>query len=225
MIAISAAVLVLGGGGAAAWTLLGRGHAQHTAGGRGASSPGQRPGTGGGNSAGPLGTASPGTLPATTQPVTTAPAPTEPFTTAPATTQPATTQPGGAGSVTIAPGAGQQADAQQVAAFLRTWFQAINARDYGTYISLYVPQLRPTLQQFRQGYRSTRDSGAVLASVSGTGTGLAAEVTFTSHQRPGDSPSSSSCTSWDITLYLVPSGGSYEITHAPPGYHSRYQAC
>jgi hypothetical protein len=127
--------------------------------------------------------------------------------------------------VTIAPGVGQQADAQQVAAFLRTWFQAINARDYSTYVTLYVSQLRPTLQQFRKGYASTRDSGAVLASVSGTGTGLAAEVTFTSHQKPADSPSSTSCTSWDITLYLVPGGGSYEITHAPPGYHSRYQAC
>ena len=131
----------------------------------------------------------------------------------------------GQGTVAVAPAASQQTSAPQVAAFLATYFQAINTRDYSRYSSLFAPRLRPTPQQFQNGYGSTRDSGAVLTEISPTAVGLAAAVSFTSHQQPAESATGTSCTSWDITLYLRPNGGTYRIVHAPANYHARYQAC
>ncbi len=134
-------------------------------------------------------------------------------------------QDAGQGTVAVAPAASQQTSAPQVAAFLATYFQAINTRDYSRYSSLFAPRLRPTPQQFQNGYGSTHDSGAVLTEISPTAVGLAAAVSFTSHQQPAESATGTSCTSWDITLYLRPNGGTYRIVHAPANYHARYQAC
>ena len=53
----------------------------------------------------------------------------------------------------------------------------------------------------------------------------AATVTFISHQSSADSATRSSCTSWDITLYLEPRGNSYLIELPPPGYQSSRVAC
>ncbi len=129
------------------------------------------------------------------------------------------------GTVTVAPTASQQTSAAPVAAFLETYFHAINTRDYSSYLSLFAPELRPTLQQFQNGYGSTHDSGAVLTGVFPTAVGLAAALSFTSHQQPVDSPTGTSCTSWNITLYLKPHGGTYWIVQPPAEYHARYQAC
>jgi hypothetical protein len=119
----------------------------------------------------------------------------------------------------------QQADAPQVATFLGTYFRAINTHDYALYSSLFVPGMRSSFQNFETGYRSTSDSRAVLTGISPIPGSLAAAVSFISHQQPVDSPTGTACTSWDITLYLEPHGGTYWIMHAPPGYHAHYQAC
>ena len=131
----------------------------------------------------------------------------------------------GPGAVAIAPALSQQASSPQVAAFLQSYFRAINARDYSRYSSLFEARLRPTFQQFENGYRSTHDSGAELTGISPTQVGVAAAVSFTSHQQPADSPTGTSCTSWDITLYLKPRGSTYRIVSPPANYHSHYQAC
>lgn len=128
-------------------------------------------------------------------------------------------------TVTVAPNAGQQPSAQQVAAFLKTYFTAIDTHDFGLYSSLLEPRLRPTLGQFNLGYRSTKDSGATLTGLSATATGLAATISFTSHQRPADSPTHTTCTAWDITLYLQPQASTYRIVSPPAGYHALYQSC
>lgn len=188
-IAITAIVLVLGGGVAAGWKLLG-----HTAAGT------VRPQSASTGAAAPPGTASP-------------------------TSRADGAQGAGQLTVAIAPTASQQTNAPQVAAFLQTYFQAINTRDYSSYSYLFEPELRPTLQQFQNGYGSTHDSGAVLTDVSLTPVGLAAVVSFTSHQQPGDSATGTSCTSWDITLYLKPHGSTYWIVHPPANYHAHYHAC
>ncbi|HEY2508558.1 MAG TPA: hypothetical protein VGI58_18720, partial [Streptosporangiaceae bacterium] len=55
--------------------------------------------------------------------------------------------------------------------------------------------------------------------------GLAIGLSFISHQAAGQSKTGTTCTTWRITLYLVPDGGSYLIGSPPPGYHSSYRAC
>ncbi|HEY1620264.1 MAG TPA: hypothetical protein VGG25_21755 [Streptosporangiaceae bacterium] len=207
--AVLVLVLVLGGG-AVAWTLIGHGHARHTAGPGASGRPARSQPA---EASSPASSGSPASSAAASTP---------------ASSQPAaslSTQATAPGAVTIGPDAGQETDAQQVAAFLSTYFQAINSRDYGTYLSLMEPGLRPTYAQFESGYRSTHDSGAVLTDLTGAGAGLAASVSFTSHQRPGESPTGTACTSWDITLYLVSRHGGFQIVHPPPGYHARDFAC
>lgn len=131
----------------------------------------------------------------------------------------------GPGAVAIAPALSQQANSPQVAAFLESYFQAINTRDYSQFSSLFEPRLRPTFQQFENGYGSTHDSRAVLTRMSPTPVGVAVAVSFTSHQHPADSPTRTSCTSWDVTLYLKPHGSTYQIVSPPAGYHAHYHAC
>jgi hypothetical protein len=131
--------------------------------------------------------------------------------------------------VTVASGASQDSNASSIAAFLDQYFTAINTRDYQSYFSLLGPQLQQgmTQAQFEKGFRSTADSSETLVGVSTASDGdLAAEVTFTSHQNPADSPDhSDSCTNWDISLFLAQGGSGYTIDPAPSGYQASYQPC
>lgn len=130
--------------------------------------------------------------------------------------------------IPVSPSAAQQASAGQVAAFLGTYFASINHRDYPAYISLFDGPARPdrNAQQFLSGYGTTTDSDPVLAALTPTSTGeWAATVTFVSHQSPAASAIHSSCTSWNIALYLEPSGSSYLIELPPPGYRASHAAC
>jgi len=132
-------------------------------------------------------------------------------------------------AVTVGAGASQDPDSSSVAAFLGQYFAAVNAHDYQSYLSLLSPQVQRgmTQAQFDKGYRSTVDSNETLVGISTASDGdLAAEVTFTSHQNPADSPDQSeSCTNWDITLFLAQSGSGYLIDPAPSGYQASYQPC
>jgi hypothetical protein len=134
---------------------------------------------------------------------------------------------GPTGLVAIGAGAAGQAGARPAAAFLASYFTAINRHDYHAYAGLFDPdgQLIPTAAQFRSGYRSTVDSDVTLAGLSADGPELAATVTFRSHQNPADSATRTACTSWRITLYLEPDGGSYLIGPPPPGYHASFLPC
>jgi len=132
------------------------------------------------------------------------------------------------GAIPASPSTARQTSAGQVAAFLGTYFAAINHRDYQAYTSLFDGPARPfrNEQQFLSGYRTTTDSDPVLAALTPTPAGeWAATVTFTSHQSPADSATHSSCTSWDITLYLEPRGNSYLIELPPAGYQPSRMAC
>ena len=137
--------------------------------------------------------------------------------------------PSGGIAVTIGAGASQDQDASSVAAFLGQYFAAINAHDYQSYLSLLSPQVQQgmTQAQFDKGYRSTADSNETLVGISTASDGdLAAEVTFTSHQNPADSPDQSeSCTNWDVTLFLAQGGSGYVIDPAPSSYQASYQSC
>ena len=131
--------------------------------------------------------------------------------------------------ITVGAGAAQDPDAPSVADFLGQYFTAINNRDYQSYLSLQSPQIQQgmTQEKFEEGYRSTVDSSETLVGISTSPDGdLAADVTFTSHQDPADSPDQSeSCTNWSITLFLNQDGSGYLIDPAPSGYHASYQPC
>jgi len=130
-------------------------------------------------------------------------------------------------AVGLGPGAAGQPGAHHVAAFLTTYFAAVNNHDYQGYISLFDPASRPiqSRQEFLTGFRSTKDSGARLVRISPTATGPAAEITFDSHQRPADSATQTACTSWRITLFLQTHGRTYLIGSAPATYHAQATPC
>jgi hypothetical protein len=196
VVAVVAVLLLLGGGTAAAWKFFSHGT------GRGSAAETTSPSA--------SGSAKPSSHTGTPKPTT------------PAATSTQTSNPD---AVSIGQAASQQASASQVAAFLDSYFEAINSRNYSLYSSLYEPSLRPSSGNFYQGYQTTHDSGAVLTGLSSTPAGLAASVSFTSHQNPADSATGTSCTTWDITLYLQTSGTSYLIGHPPTGYQAQDQPC
>jgi hypothetical protein len=197
IIVIAAAVLVLGGA-FVGWRLLGHTTTHRAASGHGATRT-ARPGSTGTSTVSPVASPSP--------------------------SSDDTVQDSNPGAVAMTPVVSQQASAPRVATFLGRYFRAINTHDYAVYSSLFVPEMRSSFQNFDTGYRSTSDSHAVLTGISPIPGGLAAAVSFISHQQPVDSPTGTACTSWDITLYLEPHGGTYWIMHAPPSYHAHYQAC
>ena len=132
-----------------------------------------------------------------------------------------------AGLVVISPAANGPA-APHVAAFLSRYFQAINAKDYPAYRSMYDPTSNPAQSEagFQSGYRTTRDSAITLAKLipSGTG-GWLATATFTSNQAPSASPAGTSCTQWRVLYVLAPAGATFALEHVPPGYHAAAQSC
>jgi hypothetical protein len=136
--------------------------------------------------------------------------------------------PSPSGMVVAAPGVTAKKGERTVLAFLDSYFTAINTHNYQKYYGLLdTQQQRDVTQgQFDSGYRKTRDSHATLVALGPVGSGVvAASVTFTSHQPASDSPSHTSCTNWNTTLYLRHQGGSYVIGAPPASYHASYQAC
>ncbi len=133
-----------------------------------------------------------------------------------------------ASDVAVAPSVAGDAALPQVKALLRRYFTAINGHDYAAYASLLDAQVlqQSTAAAFYSGDGSTTDSDETLTGLTATSSGgVAAAVTFTSHQQPGDSPDNSACDDWSITLYLVPSGSSYLIGPPPSGYQASYTSC
>jgi hypothetical protein len=122
------------------------------------------------------------------------------------------------GPIVIGTGAAQQPGASQVAAFFGNYFAAINDRDYETYMDSFDDQARPdyTERQFRTQFQTTTDTAPMLVALApSANAGWAATVTFTSHQSPAASATHTSCTNWDLTYYLEPSGTTYLIVQPP----------
>jgi len=134
-------------------------------------------------------------------------------------------------AVAVASALGRNAALPQVIALLDRYFSAINQHDYAAYAQLLDPQAlqRSSASAFSAGDGSTTDSGETLTGLaamsSGGEAGLAAAVTFTSHQQPADSPDHSDCDSWSITLYLVSQGTGYLISLPPAGYQGSFTSC
>jgi len=138
---------------------------------------------------------------------------------------------GGTGAtvaVAVASAVGRSAARPQVIALLDRYFSAINQHDYAAYAQLLDPQAlqRSPASAFYTGDGSTADTGEMLTGLADMSSGgLAAAVTFTSHQQPADSPDHSDCDNWSITLYLVRQGAGYLIGLPPPGYQGSFASC
>jgi hypothetical protein len=133
-----------------------------------------------------------------------------------------------AGLVSLAPGVASNPAAPAVEKTLTNYFQGINTHNYAEYSSALDAQEQAgePASAFRSGYKSTTDSGMQLISLESTGNGgLAAAVTFTSHQAPGTGIDGSSCNNWHLTLYLVQQGNGYLQGAAPSGYKPTYTDC
>jgi hypothetical protein len=131
-------------------------------------------------------------------------------------------------AVAVASAVGRNAARPQVIALLDRYFSAINQHDYAAYAQLLDPQAlqRSPASAFYTGDGSTADTGEMLTGLADMSSGgVAAAVTFTSHQQPADSPDHSDCDSWSITLYLVPQGAGYLIGLPPPGYQGSFASC
>jgi hypothetical protein len=133
----------------------------------------------------------------------------------------------GAIVVAMAPGMSQAPDAAQVDGFLVSYFMAINTHDYERYEHLLVPSRRAelTAADFARGYGTTTDTGASIAGISPTADGVAATVSFTSEQRTAPDAGVTTCTLWDITLYLRTQGGTLLIGSPPPAYRAYHRSC
>jgi len=153
------------------------------------------------------------------QPATSAAAASSPSIPAPVNSAPPASSPAGGVTVTIRPGAAAQPGAARVAAFMVGYFDAINQRDYQSYLAKFDEQARPdyTRQKFLDEFGTTTDTGPSLTALNPAGGGLLATVTFTSHQSPAKSFTHTACTAWTLRLYLEASGASYLIGQPPPG--------
>lgn len=132
-----------------------------------------------------------------------------------------------ANAVAVGPLAADQPDAAKVAAFLSRYFAAIKSRNYAAYAALFAANALPntTARQFRKGDRSSRDSNAELVNLAASPPGLAASVTFRSHQSAAASARHTSCTLWGVTFYLQPDASSYLIDVPPTGYRASHRPC
>lgn len=133
-------------------------------------------------------------------------------------------------AVAVAPTAVGAPHRAAVVSFLTAYFTAINNHDYAAYQQLFNPALRSDLTEtgFGIGYGTTTDSSIMLHGITVMATGeLVAKVTFTSQQQPQTSPTNSPCTAWNVSLYLLPQRGSYQLQQPPAGsgYQATFSAC
>lgn len=129
--------------------------------------------------------------------------------------------------VTMVPGLSQNPDAAAVDRLLASYITAINDHDFQQYDRLLIPQLRArlTAQGFVLGYGSTTDSAARLVGISAIGNNIAATMIFISRQQASASAAVTSCTFWDITLFLQEQEGRLLIGAPPPGYRAYHLPC
>ena len=122
-------------------------------------------------------------------------------------------------AVTVDPAAAGQPHVDRVATLLDSYFSAINQHDFPAYRSLFIPAIRAGMHNFGASYQSTHDSRARLTGLAATGPqGLAAMVTFVSHQNPAASPDHAACDRWHITLFIKRDGRGYHIRRHQPGF-------
>jgi hypothetical protein len=130
------------------------------------------------------------------------------------------------GPVSVAGDIAGRSHLAAVLTLLDSYFAAINRHDFPAYRRLFIPAIQAGLQHFGAGYASTVDSAATLTGLTVTGPeGLAAQVTFTSHQKPAASPNHAACDHWDITLFVKHRAGRYQIRRPRPGFPQSVQAC
>jgi len=106
------------------------------------------------------------------------------------------------------------------------YFQAINGRDYASYLATQSAGMALTSQQFATGFESTDDSNVIVTNIATAPDGRPeADVTFTSRQQPQDGPNGESCTNWQVKMFFAGNPGTYTIGAPPADYRASYQSC
>jgi hypothetical protein len=128
--------------------------------------------------------------------------------------------------VSVAPGVTSSAE-PQVETLLSHYFEGINKHDFTEYAATLTAAQRAkqSTATFTAGYSTTTDSGMTLTSLTSSGSGLVATVTFTSHQAAAQSIDKSPCNNWTLNLYLSAAGSAYLIGAAPAGYQPDHSDC
>jgi hypothetical protein len=161
---------------------------------------------------------------ATTGTSTAPPATPSPTATSPAATP--TPAPTPTGPVAFAAAVASNPQAAPVETTFTHYFGGINAHSYAEYASSLDAAMQAANPQssFDSGYRTTKDSGETISSITGSGSDLTAVVSFKSMQSASDSPDGSTCDNYTLTLPLVRQGSGYVIATPPSGY-AAYNAC
>lgn len=130
------------------------------------------------------------------------------------------------GLVRLAPAAAQYPDAGSIQSVITEYFQAINSRDYASYLATQSAGMALTSQQFATGFESTDDSNVIVTNIATAPDGRPeADVTFTSRQQPPDGPNGESCTNWQVRMFFDGNPGTYTIGAPPADYRASYQPC
>jgi hypothetical protein len=132
-------------------------------------------------------------------------------------------------AVRMTPDAGAHPQAETVRTVLKTYFDAINTKDYQKWTSVVsaerVAQQPP--DRWRLGVRSTKDSDALVYRIErGAGTSLRVLIAFRSVQDPQDAPSffREGCIKWRLVMPMVVEKA-LKIDTVEPGPQPEIEKC
>jgi serine protease Do len=105
-------------------------------------------------------------------------------------------------------------DATGITAALQTYFDAIDAGDYGTAYGQLSPneQAQTSETQFADGTATTYDYDVTVEAITPSGNGSdLVDVAFTSIQNAAQGPNGDLCDNWTLEYTMIPSSGSWLI--------------
>lgn len=162
----------------------------------------------------------PASIPGTAAPITGAPSSVPP-------TTPTGVAPPSTVTVQIAQTLQDNLYAEQVVDLFGRYFNAINRRDYTTWLgTLSVDHKPDTRDRFLQEFATTADDQVRIVGLDTTNTGLLVDVAFRSRQAPTLAPTDApyDCLLWQVQYPVVTEDGQLKISFIKPTNRS-YNKC
>lgn len=129
-------------------------------------------------------------------------------------------------SVVLAASEVDKPDAPAIVELFTSYFNAINDRDYATYVSLLENgQDQKSQASFETGYRTTVDTEIGIDRITPTPDGTLVQLSFTSRQDAADAADgTSTCLVWQMEFRVVHKAD--QLLIAPPGMSDpEYRSC
>lgn len=130
--------------------------------------------------------------------------------------------------IALAPALNDNPHADEVVALFRSYFDAINNRDYELWVSTLSESRgrNETEAKFHNDYSTTVDDQVHIVDISEDGDGLLVRVSFRSRQDPSKAPSEAPlpCLLWQFNYPLGREGGDLKISQVPAANRS-FRAC